>query len=62
MDPTRCLKELLDMLASKESDEREGILEHLEDLAYWINRGGFYPKVSKYPATITHKTSYKIGD
>ena len=45
MDPQTTLYSLLAELAAPEPD-RDCILEHLENLQEWIERGGFLPQVS----------------
>lgn len=44
MDPTACLYEILSELAETNPD-RERVREHVEELHYWLDRGGFLPKV-----------------
>lgn len=52
MDPAATLKKLLDALveattvANADEYAREEALEALDDLAGWLKRGGFMPKVN----------------
>ena len=55
MDPQTCLFELLEAI---EGGDSEAAAEHCENLAEWINKGGFLPTVEPpnrdvWPYTIT---------
>ena len=58
MDPTQCLKELLDLLSFAENEDRDDIIDHLQNLTTWIANSGFYPTVTKYQ----YENTYKIGE
>jgi hypothetical protein len=58
MDATQCLKEILDMFASGESDNREEIVDRLLSLTVWLQNNGFYPTVTSASGFYT---SYIIG-
>jgi len=49
MDPDTCLQNILTKLAAgtpkKGAFARDGLIENLNDLAEWVDKGGFYPKV-----------------
>lgn len=47
MDPTACLRELLDALAD---EDRDTAVERAEDLRNWLNGGGFLPCVQMIEA------------
>ena len=47
MDLNAALRELLELLADADEESRDEILEKLQALAQWIERGGFLPRVSR---------------
>jgi hypothetical protein len=58
MDPTVCLR---DILARVYMQDREAVLEGLQNLTAWIDNGGFLPTVELLgPADLRHPDPVRI--